>query len=106
MTGFGLRWNDEPQPSASKGEDMRSDRLARAAFITCFSAPVGHAATLSVDCDAGGSINATIAQAKPRDTVLVSGTCREPVQIPPEVTSITVDGQKKTTIVHPGGQQA
>ncbi len=38
--------------------------------------------------------------------MLISGTCKEQVSIPPEVTRVTFDGQKKTTIQHPGGQQA
>ena len=64
------------------------------------------AATLSVDCDAGNTIASVYATIKPGDTVLVSGLCKEQVNIPPEVTRVTFDGQKKTTIQHPGGQQA
>ena len=64
------------------------------------------AATLSVDCDAGNTIASVYAAIKPGDTVLVSGLCKEQVNIPPEVTRVTFDGQKKTTIQHPGGQQA
>ena len=62
-----------------------------------------NAATLSVDCDAGNTIASVYATVKPGDTVLVSGTCREQVSIPPEITRVTFDGQKKTTIQHPGG---
>lgn len=68
----------------------------------CFSA---HAATISVDCDAGNTIMAALTNVKPGDIVLVSGVCKEQVNIAPEVTRITLDGQKKTTIQHPGGQQ-
>ena len=64
------------------------------------------AATLSVDCDAGNTIASVYATIKPGDNVLVSGLCKEQVNIPPEVTRVTFDGQKKTTIQHPGGQQA
>ena len=63
-------------------------------------------ATLTVDCDAGNTIASVYATIKPGDTVLVSGLCKEQVNIPPEVTRVTFDGQKKTTIQHPGGQQA
>ena len=65
-----------------------------------------NAATLSVDCDAGNTIASVYATIKPGDTVLVSGLCKEQVNIPPEVTRVTFDGQKKTIIQHPGGQQA
>ena len=66
----------------------------------------GHAATLNVDCDTGGSIMSVLAKVQPGDTILASGTCREHVNIAPEITRITLDGQKKTTIQHPGGRQA
>jgi hypothetical protein len=82
-------------------------RTGTAAFLSalCFSA-VAQAATVSVDCDAGNTINAAIGTARPGDTVLVSGTCKEQVSIAPEITRITLDGQKKTTIQHPGGPAA
>ena len=70
----------------------------------CFSS--ANAATLNVDCDAGNTIASVYATIKPGDTVLVSGLCKEQVNIPPEVTRVTFDGQKKTIIQHPGGQQA
>jgi parallel beta-helix repeat protein len=65
----------------------------------CFSA---QAATVSVDCDAGNTITAALAGVKPGDTVLASGTCNEQVSFAPEMVRITLDGQKKTTITHPG----
>jgi parallel beta-helix repeat protein len=64
------------------------------------------AATITVDCDAGNTINSTFKTVSPGDTILVSGMCREQVNIPPEITRITLDGQKKTTIQHPGGAAA
>jgi parallel beta-helix repeat protein len=72
----------------------------------CFSALWANAATLTVDCDAGNTIATALATVKPGDTVLVSGTCKEQVNILPEIVRITLDGQKKTTIQHPGGTQA
>jgi parallel beta-helix repeat protein len=80
-------------------------RTGKAALLAglCFSAQLAHAATVSVDCDAGNTITAAVASAKPGDTVLVSGTCKEQVSIAPELARITLDGQKKTTIQHPGG---
>jgi parallel beta-helix repeat protein len=65
----------------------------------------GYAATVNVDCDAGGTIMSALVKVQPGDTVLVSGVCKEHVNIAPEIVKITLDGQKKTTIQHPGGQQ-
>src|SRR5689334_12538696 len=62
----------------------------------------GLAASVSVDCDAGNAIKTALAGAKPGDTILVSGTCHEQVSFTPEMVRITLDGQKKTTIQHPG----
>jgi parallel beta-helix repeat protein len=83
-------------------------KSARAAMLAalCFSALPAVAATLSVDCDAGATIGAALAGVKPGDTVLVSGTCREHVNIAPEITRITLDGQKKTTIQYPAAPAA
>ncbi len=77
--------------------------IVLAAF--CISGLPADAATLIVDCDAGNSLNAALTTVKPGDTVLVSGLCKEQVNVAPEVTRVTIDGQKKTTIQHPGGQQ-
>jgi len=79
-------------------------RTGKAALLAglCFSAPLAHAATVSVDCDAGHTITAALANVKPGDTVLASGTCNEQVSFAPEMVRITLDGQKKTTIQHPG----
>lgn len=67
----------------------------------CFSTVAG-AATVAVDCDAGGTIKAALASVKPGDTIQVSGTCNEQVSFTPEMVRITLDGQGKTTIRHPG----
>ena len=71
--------------------------------ILCLSVPLTFAATASVDCDAGQTIMSALAAAKPGDTILVSGTCKEQVSVQPEMARLTLDGQKKTTIRHPGG---
>jgi parallel beta-helix repeat protein len=70
----------------------------------CFSA-WGQGATITVDCDTGATIMGALANVKPGDAVMVSGTCNEHVNVAPEIARITIDGQKKTTIRHPGGQQ-
>ena len=77
-----------------------------AAGLAALGFSSANAATLNVDCDAGNTIASVYATIRPGDTVLVSGLCKEQVNIPPEVTRVTFDGQKKTTIQHPGGQQA
>ena len=80
--------------------------LGKAALLAALGVSSAHAATLNVDCDAGNTIMAALSNVKPGDTVLVSGTCKEQVNIAPEITRVTLDGQKKATIQHPGGQQA
>ncbi len=76
----------------------------KVAFVAglCLSALLANAATVTVDCDAGGTIMGALAGMKPGDTMLVSGMCKEHVNIAPEFVRITLDGQKKTTIQHPG----
>ena len=83
------------------GEGMNKTAVVLFAGL-CFAAPGAGAATVSVDCDAGGTIQAALGNVKPGDTVQASGTCREQVSFHPELTRITLDGQKKTTIQHPG----
>ena len=79
---------------------------ALVAGLCFFSALLANAATVSVDCDAGNTITGALGGVKPGDTVLVSGTCKEQVSVAPEIVRITLDGQKKTTIQHPGGTAA
>ncbi len=59
--------------------------------------------TIAVDCNTGATITSALSTAKPGDTVLVSGTCRESVFIQPEATRIVLNGEGKATIQHPGG---
>jgi len=61
---------------------------------------VGEAATVQVDCSSG-SLQAAIDKAKPGDTLLVSGTCKENLVIHEEVVRVTLDGQGKATINAP-----
>ncbi len=83
-------------------------RTSRAALLAVlwFSALLANAATVSVDCDAGNTIMGALSSMKPGDTMLVSGICKEHVNIAPEIVRVTLDGQKKTTIQHPGGPAA
>ena len=78
-------------------------RLSAAIFCAaCLPAPSANGATVAVDCDAGGTVAGALNDLEPGDTLLVSGLCREHVTIPAEVSRITLDGQGKTTIQHPG----
>ncbi|MCX7153800.1 MAG: right-handed parallel beta-helix repeat-containing protein [Proteobacteria bacterium] len=88
-----------------RSNNGRAAMLALAASLY-FGAPPAGAATITVDCDAGNTIGGILSGVKPGDTVLVSGTCKEQVNIAPEVTRVTFDGQKKATIQHPGGPAA
>jgi parallel beta-helix repeat protein len=58
-------------------------------------------ATHTVNCDAGEKIQDKIAVARPGDTIVVSGTCRETTNVPSEVIRITLDGQGKAVIEAP-----
>jgi len=69
------------------------------AFLWTFIS-LGEAATTQVDCSSG-SLQAAIEKAKPGDTLLVSGTCKENLVIYEEVARITLDGQGKATINGP-----
>jgi nitrous oxidase accessory protein NosD len=62
---------------------------------------VAGAATLTVDCSTGEKIQDKVFAARPGDTILVSGTCKENVAIPSEIVRITLDGQGKTVIQAP-----
>ena len=64
----------------------------------------GVAETKSVDCNAGGKIGGALATLKPGDTLQVSGTCREDLELNGETgqfDGITLDGQGTATIEGP-----
>ena len=62
---------------------------------------VGRAATVTVDCNAGGTIHGVLSSLKPGDTLLVSGTCNENVFIGEDKHNITLDGQGRARINGP-----
>jgi parallel beta-helix repeat protein len=86
---------------------MRYVRLKSAlASVVLVASPELYAqrpTTIAVDCDAGATIGKALSSAKPGDTVLVSGTCRESVFVQAEQARIVLNGQRKATIQHPGG---
>jgi parallel beta-helix repeat protein len=62
------------------------------------------AATVTVDCDAGGAVGRVLNSLEPGDVLLVQGACRENILIQAQFQHITLDGQRKATInaVDPG----
>ena len=68
-----------------------SSTIEAALFASVFCSSA-NAATLNIDCDAGSTIASVHATVKSGDTVLVSGTCKEQVSIPPELTRVAFDG--------------
>lgn len=68
----------------------------------CHSTLSAEAATVKIDCDAGSTIAGALNSLKPGDTLMVSGTCKEQVTIPSEISRITLDGQGKSTIQYSG----
>ena len=64
--------------------------------------------TLLVDCSAGQTIGGTLPMLRPGDTLLVSGTCAENVEISGQTgqfDGITLDGQGTATISGPDSSQ-
>ena len=59
------------------------------------------AANITVNCNAGASIGGALKTAKAGDTLLVSGTCLEHVEITEALDGLTLDGQNTTTISGP-----
>ncbi|MGZ5475870.1 MAG: hypothetical protein ACXWH1_05205, partial [Thermoanaerobaculia bacterium] len=58
----------------------------------------GVAATVAVDCDAGGKLQTAVDSAHPGDTIQVNGVCNESVRFNDEVSRITLDGKGLATI--------
>ena len=75
-----------------------------AAFLWILSS-VAEAATIEVDCSSA-TLQAAIEKAKPGDTLLVSGTCKENLVIHEEVARITLDGQGKATVNGPDASKS
>jgi len=56
------------------------------------------AATLTVDCDAGGKLQTALNAAASGDTILVKGVCNENVSVRDELVRVTIDGQGLATV--------
>jgi parallel beta-helix repeat protein len=61
------------------------------------------AATLTVDCGAGGKLQTALNAAANGDTILVTGVCNEGVSVRDELTRLTIDGQGTATVHAPAG---
>ncbi|HYT32099.1 MAG TPA: right-handed parallel beta-helix repeat-containing protein [Thermoanaerobaculia bacterium] len=79
---------------------MRVARLVPAG-VFLFCTALAQAATITVDCNAGGKVQTAIDAAKPGDKIVVSGVCNENLKVLDEVARITLDGQGSTTIHGP-----
>ncbi len=77
--------------------------IALPAFLWIFSSP--GEAHIQVDCSSA-SLQAAIDKAKPGETLLVSGTCKENLVIHEEVARITLDGQGKATVNGPDASKS
>src|SRR5689334_2116679 len=73
-------------------------------LLVLFLANTAVAATVVVNCNAGGKIQTALNAAQSGDTILVSGICIENVSVRDELTRIVIDGQGSATIQGtPGG---
>jgi nitrous oxidase accessory protein NosD len=61
------------------------------------SCVVAAAATLAVDCDAGGKLGEALAQARPGDVISVRGACRESVLVASTLQNVTLQGDATIT---------
>jgi parallel beta-helix repeat protein len=62
---------------------------------------IADAATVKLACNGKNTIGNAVKKLKPGDTIVVSGTCNESVEITEDVSRITLDGQGKATIIGP-----
>jgi len=76
------------------------DAIALAAVLVWIGAPVGRAEPdqQTLTCGAQKTIAEAVKRLKPGDTLWVSGTCNENLEIGEEVLRITLDGQGTATI--------
>ena len=80
--------------------------ITYAVLMTLFTpSVVVFAATVEVDCSAGGVVARVLGNVKPGDALVISGICRENIVIEPEIQRITIDGQGKATVQAPDARQ-
>src|SRR5688572_23538168 len=90
--------NGATKPSATMLDmTFPPTRTVLLALVISATAPTS-AATITVDCNNGGAIEAALRKLRPGDALLVQGTCRENVLIQSEINGIAIDGQGRATI--------
>ena len=85
----------QPQlPTFQSGDVLRADQLNRIVEQvkknTSASGGSGGGATLTVDCNAGETLQSKVDEAGPGDTIMITGTCNEAVVVNKD--DITLDG--------------
>jgi hypothetical protein len=76
------------------------------ATVLAAHAATASAATMNVDCAAGGKLQAALNLAAAGDTILVSGICEENLTVNDEAVRVTLDGQGTATIRGPNAAAA
>jgi nitrous oxidase accessory protein NosD len=82
----------------------RRSRLALATGVLLGTAGIAHAAT--VDCNKGDKIGPAVAAASAGERIVIRGTCRESVRIPPSAYGLVLEGEGDASIVGPEPREA
>lgn len=93
-----IRHDTTTRPSPSRSARRRTVRVVTTALAVVFPwagtfVAGAHAATHTLTCGPERAIGQAIKTLKPGDTLLVSGTCNENLEIGEEIHRITLDGQ-------------
>lgn len=81
--------------------NIRTTIIASALFLLAVPVAQANDGIRTVDCNAGDTIAKALRKAKPGNTILVSGTCNENVDVPADLQQVTLDGQGTATINGP-----
>jgi parallel beta-helix repeat protein len=85
-------------------ETMKTAAIRILLLLTALFWPINflaEGATVKLTCSVKDTIANALKKLKPGDTLLISGTCNENVEIPFEASRIALDGQGKATINGP-----
>src|ERR1043166_9178406 len=83
----------------------RRPRLALA-MILIFFGVADAASAASVDCGKGDKVGPAVAAASAGERIVIRGTCRESVTIPPNAYGLVLEGDGDASIVGPDPRQA
>lgn len=75
--------------------------VAALSFTALIPTVAAQPSVVEVDCDAGASLSAVVADAAPSTTIKVSGTCDESVLVPRTVNNIVIDGDGTAAVNGP-----